>query len=286
MSFADLDAALAGRATLFFEGHGDAPLGGEHVLAFVGPDGEMETLAIRTIAETVRPHAVEGELLTVVLMGCQTLALAKALREAGVANVICWETILHDRAAAEFSGAFALRTAAGRTPQQAFDEAQAAVESITEPGYLDSGLPALVQKYELLIDPKDTNRVHPRTASVDKKLWGRLKVSAPLPRRGRLAAGTPFILDERAPLLAVIPADAPVRTARHVPRADVLEQLKARVMATGGTITTAIGVKGMGGVGSAWAAVNSYSPLPCRKSSPLTCATRPAVSQRLWRLRS
>ena len=133
ISFADLDAALAGRTTWCFAGHGDALLAGELVPAFV-KDGEVESVSLRALAETVRRHAVDGRLRLVVLTGCKTLALGRALLEqACVPCVVCWNSVLEDEAGRLFGTAFANATAAGDEPRDAFDAACRAVESSTTP---------------------------------------------------------------------------------------------------------------------------------------------------------
>ena len=79
MPFADLGPALAGKRIWWFAGHGDAPLVGEFVPAFFNA-GAIESVSIKSIAETVRAHSDTGQLQMVVLTGCQTLGLGKALQ--------------------------------------------------------------------------------------------------------------------------------------------------------------------------------------------------------------
>ena len=105
----DLDAHLTGRRILFYEGHGDNALRGEHVLAFRGPHGELESIHNDDFVRIVKKHAQHG-LCEVVLNGCRTHGLASRLRdEAGVAVVVCWATKAHDTAAAKFAETYAER---------------------------------------------------------------------------------------------------------------------------------------------------------------------------------
>ena len=68
--------------------------------------------------------------------------------------IVCWETKVEDRAASIFGEHFAVSIAAGKTPTESFDIACAAVSRVTEQGHLDNGIPAAVQRYEL-VDPDD-----------------------------------------------------------------------------------------------------------------------------------
>jgi hypothetical protein len=180
-SVEELKGLLRGKRIWFFQGHGDAMLKGEAVLAFE-KDGELETVSIQTLVDTVRPYGKSGQLKLVVLTGCCTLPLATALHErAGVADVVCWSTALHDKAGAIFGEAFANTTAlqgARLQPSAALAAARAAVETPTEAGQLDNvNLNAQVQIFELDVDPRDASRVDPNS--------GRIFTS------GRLAAGIP-----------------------------------------------------------------------------------------------
>lgn len=242
-------AALAGRRMLFYEGHGDARLSAENVPAFVGSDGGPESVSITTLAETVRAHVREDEsegLKLVVLNGCKTRALGDALRTvAAVPSVLCWDTILHDEAAAIFSSEFATRVAAGDSLHVAFDAACKAVTSVTEPGLLDNGIPAMVQKYELFVDPSDKALVHPANHLSSPR---RLKVFAPSKaQRGRIAAGSPRLLDAKDEAAY---KEAPAIGQGYVPRLALRNAVVGRVLSCGGASTASlVGLKGMGGVG-------------------------------------
>ena len=262
MPIAELDAALAGRAVLFIEGHGDIPLQDDLVPGFVGKNGDPESVSIRTLVEIMRTHVHEDGtgLRLVVLMGCRSLALGEALREqAAVPCVVCWETVLYDPAAAVYSAAFALSTAAGNAPQQAFDAACTAVASVTEPGHFDEGnARGDVQKYELFIDPYDRARVFPVEPQFDHRgrggldHRGRLRSFAPGSRRGRLAVGTPRLLDENTRTKALVPGLTPTLGDRHVLRETLVERLVEALLVTSDAsvaICCLLSCKGQGGVG-------------------------------------
>ena len=71
ISAEELDPALNGREVWCFAGHGDAPLGGENVPAFVSDDGQLQSISITTLAEIVRRHTPpHGDLRLVVFTGC------------------------------------------------------------------------------------------------------------------------------------------------------------------------------------------------------------------------
>ena len=164
-----------------------AMLVSEPVLAFER-NGRVEAVSIDTLVNVVKPFASEG-LELVVLTGCCTARLGAALREsAEVPHVICWETQVDDAAAKIFGEALARDLALQRSnlqPELAFGSACTAVTLETEPGQLDTGSSAWVQKFELNVDPNDRSRVDPGT--------GRLRAKPGAPR-GRFAAGTPKLL--------------------------------------------------------------------------------------------
>ena len=117
ISLSRLGRLLEGRTTWCFPGHGDALLQSEPVLAFVGAGGAMEAVSIATLVDTVRPHVLTGKLQLIVLTGCCTARLAAKLRElACVPYVVCWETLLHDKAGRIFGTAFAQAVASNPHP--------------------------------------------------------------------------------------------------------------------------------------------------------------------------
>ena len=156
-SIEGLSQALAGRKAWYFMGHGDAQLQSEHVPAF-DHAGRIQSVSIDAVVQTVKPHAMHGKLELIVLNGCCTYELAKALHEqAMVPNVVCWQTRALDGAASLFGQAFTLSWLKqgvdigvdGRRSDAAFFDARAQVLRETEQGELDNGLVADVQKYAL-----------------------------------------------------------------------------------------------------------------------------------------
>ena len=236
ISVAELDRALQGCSTWCFAGHGDAPLSGENVPAFV-KNGEIESVSIRTLAETLRRHTPpQGNLKLVVLTACCTYELGRALQEqACVPFVVCWRTVLADTPGKLFGEAFANARAGGDEPAIAFGKSCTAVETVTEAGRLDTGASAQVQKYQLFVDPKCTNTVDQRTHRVRAT--------------GRHAVGYPELLDGSAPPMAALPVAAPQLAASvtYVPRSNDLKRAVDAVTALGG-VTSLHGLKGQGGV--------------------------------------
>ena len=247
ISVAELDASLRGCSTWCFAGHGNALLSDEYVLAFT-KNGEIESVSIRTLAEVIRRHTPpHGNLQLVVLTGCCTYELGRALQEhACVPFVACWRTELADEPGRIFGEAFATAIAGGDEPAVAFSKACTAVETVTVAARLDNGLPAQVQLYQLFVDPCCADAVDQRTKRVRAT--------------GFLAAGYPELLDGSAPKVAALPAAAPQLAVSdtYVPRSDDLQRAVDAVTALGG-VTSLHGLKGQGGV--------SRAPVPIRDQS-------------------
>ena len=186
ISVARLEALLHGRKILFFAGHGDAMLQGEPKLSFE-QNGQLDSVSVDELVATVRPHVIAGHLELVVLNGCNTERLGAALCErAGVPNVVCWKSLLHDQAGRIFSEEFAKALALQDWPRfldtsAAYEAACKAVLQVYDTGRLDSGHQAKIQKFEFA-DPSDSGLVDPAT--------GRIHTLPGCPA-GRIAAGLP-----------------------------------------------------------------------------------------------
>ena len=196
-----LGQQLVGKQIWFFCGHG-AALQGQTVPVFQ-INGQLEAVSIDALVAVIRSVPT---LKLVVLAGCCTEQLGRALRDAGVPDVVCWSTKVNCAAAAAFGKAFVEATAKQQleghlVPAAAFDTACAAVKHVTEDGALDGGRPAQVQMYEL-VDPDDKARVYPSKPPTSPRLMGRLRTDAGFPP-GRLAAGKPVHLS------AIPSADVP-----------------------------------------------------------------------------
>ena len=258
-SFESVDNALEGREVWFFAGHGDAKLCGERVPAFMFGSG-MESVSISALAEMARKHVERGSLKLVVFTGCQTLQLGLAMRRVGLVECVsCWETAFSDEAGPAFGSAFARAIANGKTPQEAQDDACAALVAVREPGSLDSGHFASVQKFELDVDPSDARRVHQSGPKV-----GRLIQLNGV--HARVAAGVPTLLDSRAPLQAALPLGMPGEdTVKQCIRRDAdVDAVVASL--TGAKPTTALlGLRGMGGVGKTMLAAAVLSEASVRE---------------------
>lgn len=170
-----------------FIGHADAPMSGakndalralslarhlneDRTLGFVTQDGSLAAARPSDLATLLGRHGADrgGPLELVVLNGCRSLDLARAVQAAGVPFVVCWRTKAHDAAARLFSKAFfeALgylqkserrrSTLDKRLDQyaQAFREALDSIRFETRPGTLANGVRANVPRFELK-DPND-----------------------------------------------------------------------------------------------------------------------------------
>lgn len=173
-------------------------------------------VSIDTLVRTVRPHVQHGKLQLIVLTGCCTVRLGRALIEStNIRDVVCWETVVADDAARCFGVAFAEAVALQACQPEvdvadAFDVAQVAIQIEREEGQLDTGLEGLVQKYDL-VDPLDPKLVNQR----GEPNAGRCRTFPGKPR-GRLAAGVPKHLHGKSP------AASPKRTrSRAAPSTDV-----------------------------------------------------------------
>ena len=272
ISISELDRLLAGRTTWCFPGHGDAMLQSEPTLAFVGVGDAIEVVSIETLVGIVRPHVLTGKLKLIVLTGCCTARLAAALRDrAFVPYVLCWETVLNDEAGRIFGTAFAQAIADGAEPAAAFEKARTAVCTVTEPGKLDTGLDALVPKFELDINPKDVQLVHPIPPPGQPRTDndGRLRRPPGAPR-APLAAGTPKLLRfESTPL-----HDVPSLPAHYMPRPEQWDLRAALVNGVRGDGTVVgivgaspvTGIAGTAGLGKTTTA-NWLALDPCVRSA-------------------
>ena len=100
-------------------------------------------------------------------------------------HIFCWSTVLNDEAGRIFGAKLAQELAANRPPRDAFDDACKAVEGETESGWLDNGVPAIVQRFQLDRDPLDASLVHPVDPAVDVFYQGRLKAHTSAAQRAR-----------------------------------------------------------------------------------------------------
>ena len=128
----------------------------------------------------------------------------------------------------------------------AFEKARLAVCSETEPGNLDTGLGARVQKFELDVDPKDASLVSQTTYRL---------LHHPGAPRCRLAAGTPICLK------STTLHDVPTLPAHYMPRPEQWELRAALVN----------GVRGDGTVvGTAAEKPAHRPPSPTTPNQPVT----------------
>ena len=144
------------RAFLFI-GHANANLNGQHTLAFTDGRRQLVVVDPDVLARILGGHAPKqgGPLELVVLNGCKSLELARAVHAAGVPHVVAWRTLVHNEAARIFSVAFfeALSTH-GCSHSAAFEQAKQRIETVTRPGNVN-GMSGCVPRFELR-DPEDS----------------------------------------------------------------------------------------------------------------------------------
>jgi hypothetical protein len=161
-----------------FSGHGDATYMGDLTLGFARPDGgALEVVEPKHLSTLLGSQGKdsEGTLDLCFLNGCNTEALGRAAREAGVPTVVCWRTETLDGAAKLFSTVFFETVCVhGRTYREAFDEAVRAVRFVTAPSGSSSG--THMPKFKL------------RGPTSEEK---ELRAKAPYPH----AAGVPVLID-------------------------------------------------------------------------------------------
>lgn len=161
-----------------FSGHGDARYMGDLTLGFARPDGgALEVVEPKHLSTLLGSQGKdsEGTLDLCFLNGCNTEALGRAAREAGVPTVVCWRTETLDGAAKLFSTVFFETVCVhGRTYREAFDHAVRAVRFVTAPS--DSASGTCTPKFELR-----------GPTSSDKEIGAK----APYPH----AAGVPVLID-------------------------------------------------------------------------------------------
>jgi hypothetical protein len=131
-----------------FIGHGDVNLGGQMVLGFTGPTGELQVVNHATLAGIFSPVASSDGLRLVVLNACQTEDLGMRLHQAGVPVVVCWRTSVEDTAGRIFGTAFHDACAQGISERDAFNRAAQAVRLQLRPGH-NGALRASVPMFEL-----------------------------------------------------------------------------------------------------------------------------------------
>jgi hypothetical protein len=140
-----------------FSGHADAPLfNGEKTLCFTKPGGTAEAVDPKLLCDIMAKHATGngGVLELVFLNGCDSHKLGQSLHEAGVPTGVCWQSKVHDEAAAIFSQKFFQAVALKQTYQEAFDEAKRAVLLATQQ---KRGALFATAKFELR-DPEDNQQ--------------------------------------------------------------------------------------------------------------------------------
>lgn len=117
-------------------------------LGLTKPGGKLEVVAPAEISELLGVHSARhgGALDLVFLNGCDSGALGRALLEAGIATVVCWETEVMDFTARIFATVFFQKLAEQHSPIQSFEAAKHAILRCTR---LPNGKVASRPVYEL-----------------------------------------------------------------------------------------------------------------------------------------
>ena len=139
------------RAFLFL-GHANLAFDERPTLAFTNPAREMVAVKPEVLARMLGAFSVArgGPLELVVLNGCESEELGKAVRAAGVPYVVCWRTLVETRAAAVFSTAFFDAAVKNKFDYAAaFEQARLAVEAVPMQRQLSGAQCAVMPKYEL-----------------------------------------------------------------------------------------------------------------------------------------
>ena len=140
-----------------FCGHADAALNhGNRTLAFTSPtDGQQVLVEPTTLSTMMGGIHKRGLLELVFLNGCNSRELGQAVADAGVPNVVCWESATCDGAAKLFSMGFfeAIQQSINQNQEpsysSAFALARSQVLASTRVGKDAKGKPAQVPRYEL-----------------------------------------------------------------------------------------------------------------------------------------
>lgn len=119
---------------LCWQGHADLRVSGQCSLGLTRPGGGLEAVEPQLIAEVLGAHAPSkgGRLELIVLNGCLSEALGRAILAEGIPTVVCWKTLVHDKASRVFGRAFYQSVAELSSPTmddyaEAFDKAKLAV---------------------------------------------------------------------------------------------------------------------------------------------------------------
>lgn len=134
-------------------------------LGFTSPEGDMVMVPPEDVIEMLASHSIRrgGKLEMVVLNGCQSEPLGRALRDAGVPYVLCWKTLVPDAAANLAITTFFREMHAGRSFESAFIASKRALLFKTRRGVGAGGAKMRTPMYEIrdpegLIAPAERRR--------------------------------------------------------------------------------------------------------------------------------
>ena len=196
-----------------YSGHGDAQLTqhGPRTLCLTSPSGAPALVQPDTLRNVFGGIAARRTLRLVVLNGCDTLALGRAVLDAGVPFVLCWESAVPDAVARPFVVAFikAVQQQVNQGGQRAADyEAALSLAknklcSIVRPGHNSHGQAFDVPTWEFRAPELQCD---PWTGEVKDVSVSTADFTPP-----PLAAGVPCLL--RQPTLPNTPTSPPVTSS-------------------------------------------------------------------------
>jgi hypothetical protein len=184
-SIAEFAAALPGKSTWFFLGHGNKRMGRKDAALFVGPT-ESSASSLQAVSATALATAIASRadrLSLVVLNSCCTEPLATTILAtcSTVSHVVCWATRTHDDAAAAFGRAFAAALArrGARGVRRAFEDAKAELLQVQQLGHV--GFPVGVSEYAF-VDPSDPRVQQGRVVDPDARGRDVAPIAAGVPK--------------------------------------------------------------------------------------------------------
>ena len=168
------------------QGHADLKVGNQLTLGLTRAGGGLEGVEPDLIAKVLGSHSPSsgGCLELVVLNGCESEALGRAIFAAGIPTVVCWKTKVHDHAARIFSRCFF---------QQIATFSQEAPHLRTQ-RYVDACTQA---KLAVLSYPKPTPKWEMTSGPMFELVDPAQHENGKLPN-GKMAAGIPLLLLEPA----------------------------------------------------------------------------------------
>ena len=287
-----------------FIGHGDLRMEGrELTLGFADAAGGLCAVRPEALANILGTHA-PSPLEFVFLNGCCTAALGRACVAAGVPNVLCWQTRVHNGAARQFSRAFFEAVCAmGGDYVRAFEAAKQALAVDTRPGANADGIACDVPRFRFG-DPDEPMASPSSPGEAGRKAvprsWPRpMTVGIPLLLHAEAATGgalstpTPGRPSAERACALTMPIDPLERTAEVAGRAGTGRSVKLRALPNRRlaillAVCTCLSafLQSLGGVALGWSTAARPPPSPRLPPPPAQLAlhTVQSAPQRLLSL--